>query len=255
MTDDKDPTDLGMNRTGLATAPRHATAMVASSHDDIAATVADGAAIAGVRATYVVAAEAIGSVPPPTTIKGMAKTAMQMLKGQKPTVLLDKLGERLAFERAGTRLYELLLTKFDALGPTWDGGPTRERLEHFGREEHEHVALVRRAIEKLGGDPTVQTPSADLTGVEGLGIVQVISDPRTTLGQSLHAMLIAELADNDAWSLLIELVEAAGQDELATEFRAAERAEAEHLSAVRQWLANEGRAALKGGETASPART
>jgi hypothetical protein len=48
-------------------------------------------------------------VPPPTSMKGMAKSALQALKGEKATVLIDKLAERLAFERTGTRLYETLI--------------------------------------------------------------------------------------------------------------------------------------------------
>ena len=63
-------------------------------------------------------------MPPPTSLKGVAKTAVDMLKGSKPTVFIDKLGERAAFERTGTRLYQGALAKFDVLG-SWDGGPTR----------------------------------------------------------------------------------------------------------------------------------
>lgn len=32
------------------------------------------------------------------------------VKGDSPTILLDKLGERLAFKRTGTRLYDALIT-------------------------------------------------------------------------------------------------------------------------------------------------
>jgi hypothetical protein len=34
-----------------------------------------------------------------------------MLGGKEPIVFLDKLGERAAFERSGTRLYETLIAK------------------------------------------------------------------------------------------------------------------------------------------------
>jgi hypothetical protein len=55
------------------------------------------------------------------------------LNGSEEMVLLvDKLGERLAFERSGTRLYETLLSKFDSYGP-FEGGPERAELEENSR--------------------------------------------------------------------------------------------------------------------------
>jgi hypothetical protein len=57
------------------------------------------------------------------------RAAAKAMKGEKPTLLLDKLGERLAFERSGTRLYEALVSKHDAFG-SFSGGPSREDLEH-----------------------------------------------------------------------------------------------------------------------------
>src|SRR3569832_1751142 len=48
----------------------------------------------------------MGSPPPPASVKGMARAGLEAVKGNKASVLLDKLGERLAFERTGTRLYE-----------------------------------------------------------------------------------------------------------------------------------------------------
>jgi hypothetical protein len=59
-----------------------------------------------------------------------------------------------------------------------------------------HFELVRCTIEMMGCDPTAQTPCADLVGVETLGLVQVLTDPRTTVAQCMNAILTAELADN-----------------------------------------------------------
>ena len=49
-----------------------------------------------VHMAYIEEAERVGSVPVPGTLKGMATTAAGKLKGKKPEVLIDKLGERLA---------------------------------------------------------------------------------------------------------------------------------------------------------------
>lgn len=159
---------------------------------------------------------------------------LETAEGTPRDLMLDKLGERLAFERTGTRLYEGLLAKVD--GPeTWEGGPSREELEEFRAAELSHFLLLHRAIEALGGDPTVVTPSADVAAVASCGVAQVIADPRTTLSQSLEAMLTAELADRDGWSTLIRLAESALPERVA-EFELAIEEEREHLESVRGWL-------------------
>jgi rubrerythrin len=105
-------------------------------------------------------------------------------------------------------------------------------------EERQHMALVKEAIESLGGDPTLMSPSADVAGTAALGIVNVLVDPRTNLLQSLEAIMIAELTDNECWDTLVELATKAGQAELAQRFDGARLHEREHLVKVRTWIAN-----------------
>jgi rubrerythrin len=189
-----------------------------------------------VREAFTMDTGVVGSVPPPSSLKGLAKMALDAVKGNKATIFVDKLGERAAFERTGTRLYEAMLAKFDALGP-YDGGPTRQRLQEIRDEELEHLGIVEEAIIALGGDPTVMTPAADIVGVQGIGLVQVLTDPRTTMDQCLGTLLIAELTDNDGWELLANLADAMGHDEMAQAFREALDAEEVHLEDVRRWIA------------------
>jgi rubrerythrin len=173
------------------------------------------------------------------------REAARQLAGRETTLLLDKLGERLAFERTGTRLYETLLEKVEAGG--FEGGPSRADLEHIRDEEAAHFHLLHAKLVELDGDPTAVTPSADLAAVASMGVVAVVSDARTSLAESLEAILVAELADRDGWARLIELAEQSGQDELARAGREAERVEEEHLAKVRGWLAAWARAAANGG--------
>ena len=149
---------------------------------------------------------------------------------------MDKLGERLAFERTGTRLYEVLVSKHEAFG-SFAGGPSRDDLEHIRQEEFEHYTLLQSVITQLGGDPTAVTPSADLHATAAHGIQMVLVDPRTTLLQSLEAILLAELADNACWEALIALAQQAGEAALVEPFERALTAEQEHLQKVRAWLA------------------
>lgn len=147
---------------------------------------------------------------------------------------LDKLAERLAFERTGTRLYEAIIGKAEVLAE--QSGPRVDELEKIHHEELSHFHMLKGYIENLGGDPTAQTPSADVVGVASSGLLKVIADPRTTMPQSLQALLIAELADNDGWSTLIKLAEGFNQDQMAADFRKALEAEERHLMQVRGWL-------------------
>ena len=64
----------------------------------------------------------------------------------------------------------------------------------------------------------------------------MIVDPRTTLLQSLEAILSAELADNACWEALIALAQEAGEDALVTQFERALLTEQEHLTKVQTWV-------------------
>jgi bacterioferritin (cytochrome b1) len=194
----------------------------------------DETAIAEVRSAYIREAEPVGSVPPPAKLKGVAKSGVDMMTGKRMHVLMDRLGERLAFERTGTRLYEALITKCEAAA---DPAANRhlDLLNRFRAEEAVHFKLLAECIDSLGGDPTAQTPSADVAGVESLGLLQVVSDPKTTVIQSLHAILVAELADNAGWDELILLSEEMGETELVQRFSDARDQERLHLDQIRQW--------------------
>jgi rubrerythrin len=174
--------------------------------------------LAKLRLECALDAQPVGTLPEPQP-EGIAR------------VLMDKLGERLAFERSGTRLYDALMVKCSADSSRI----SLKELRHIRDEEGVHFALVGAAIESLGGDPTAQTPSADVAGVEGMGLMQVLNDPKTTVAQALHAILVAEMTDNAAWDELIELASQVGNDDLVARFTKAREEEREHLVKVQGW--------------------
>lgn len=189
-----------------------------------------------IRATYLREGGTLGSVPPPANLKGAIETGIRALTGIRMQALMDKLGERLAFERAGTRLYESALRRCEMSARDGEQGPSLVGgLDAILRDEASHALMLQEAIEALGGDPTCQTPCAAATAMQGMGLIQVMTEPRTTLAQTLSALLTAELVDNEGWSLLIEMMEQAGQDDWARRFREAAEREEMHLSQVREW--------------------
>jgi bacterioferritin (cytochrome b1) len=227
--------NIGVNRTGMDMAPLSKGEMISYAEAEAARAPESDGAFEAVHLAYAEEAERVGSVPIPATVKGMATTAVSKMTGKKPEVLIDKLGERLAFERAGTRLYEAMLLKCGAV----DGSPRPVDVEALARirdDEESHFHLVHRFLERLGADPTAMTPCADMAGVQGMGLVQVITDPRTTIAQALNALLTAELTDNAGWDLLVELAAQTGHEEMAAEFTVALEREHQHLALVRGWL-------------------
>jgi len=229
------PTDLGPNRTGIATSPDLTRAAEEGATDGCADPAPDGEELSNARAGYARGAPPVGTMPPPASMKGAAKAVVKAIKGQSAVAFLDLLGERLAFERTGTRLYDALLVKLEGADPR-PSGPTREQLEEIREDETRHFGLLLEAIQSLGGDPTVVTPSADVVGVAGAGWVQALTDPRTTLTEALKVILAAELADNDGWETLVEVASGLEQEDLTSQFREAAAEEEAHLTRVRAWV-------------------
>jgi hypothetical protein len=213
-----------------------ADAMVAATREFRPSSDGSARAIADVRIAYAEEGESVGETPPPVSLGSKAQSMITAAMGGQPTLLMDKLGERLTFERAGSRLYEALVSKHQVYG-SFSGGPSEQDLLHILQEEYEHADVLERAIKSLGGDPTAVSPSANLAATISAGLPQVLSDPRTNLLQCLEAILVAELSDNECWTTLETLAGQAGHTDLATQCQEAIVHEREHLANVRRWIA------------------
>lgn len=229
---------VGMNKTGVQMSPLQTKAMLSDDKIITRGQPGDETAMAQLRQAYITETEGLGSIPVPGTMKGMASMAVNMVTGNKPQILLDKMAERLAMERTATRLYDALLTKLDALqdgSGAFASSITREQVAGIRGDEARHALLMRDAIASMGGDPTAMTPSADLVGVEAMGLVQVLSDPRTSMAQSLHAILTAELSDGVGWETLIALAHEHGQADMVDGFSDALLQERKHQAMIQTW--------------------
>lgn len=226
-------TVLSGNRTGIATSPDLAEELMEGAASTTPSSEGGAKTIAEHREEYIAEGFPIGSMP----MLPASEEAEADEDEAGMATLLDKMSERLAFERMGTRLYEALLNKCQTLGES-SPGPMISDIEEIGRQELDHFLLLHRAITELGGDATEESPSADLAGVTSLGILQVVTDPRTSIPQSLQAMLTAELTDNAGWELLIKLADHLGFTELKNEFQTALDHEEMHLRNVRSWVSD-----------------
>ncbi len=227
-------TNLGINKTGVLTSIQEALKTKKGAESLTTPPPGDSSLLGENRVLYMQEGDPVGSVPVPMTVKGLLSSAQEkILMGNH--VFMDKLGERIAFERTGTRLYEALISKYQGTS-NQEGLPDLITIEQFYMEELKHFNMAAEIMMKLGGDPTAMTPSADIAGVAGMGWVQVINDPRTTFLQSLETILQAELVDNACWETLIELAAHLGLKEAVDEFTLALQEESVHLTTVKQWV-------------------
>lgn len=225
---------VGMNRTGLDMAPLSRDTLIEFAQQQAGRAPTETQAWADLHKDYGLQADRVGSVPPPARLKGMASTALDALKGNKPQALIDKLGERLAYERTGVRFYEALALKITAASHGF--APDLQAVRQIRDDEQAHFQLIARTLQRMGADPTAMTPCADVAGVMAMGHLQVLTDPRTTVSQALNSILAVELADNASWELLIELAREAGHDPITQPFEAALQTEQRHLQTVKGWL-------------------
>ena len=232
----RNETSVGSNRTGIKASPTEADELV--EMQKLQPRVPPPAIGAdAIRSEYAAEAESMGSVPPASSINGVFSNVVHAMSGHRISVLLDKLGERAAYERAGTRLYDAMLVKL-ASGADLPRGMSVAAVEKIRNEEARHFELLSDAIEQLGGDPTTLTPSADVAGVMASGLLQVMSDPRTSLAQCLQTLMAAELVDHASWELLIELCESFGLEQLRLRFAETLAIETQHVALVRGWLSS-----------------
>src|ERR1051325_9897219 len=139
------------NRTGMQTSPELAEELIEGASSATPSSDGGPEEIAEYRGESIAEGFHVCSMPTmPASEEGEADEDEAGM-----AVLLDKLSERLAFERTGTRLYEALLNKCEMLGEATPA-PTLEEIEQIGREELEHFLMLNRTITAIGGDPTVQ---------------------------------------------------------------------------------------------------
>jgi bacterioferritin (cytochrome b1) len=157
---------------------------------------------------------------------------MQKLAEKNRGRVIDLLNERLAFERAGVKLYDTILARMQSSGDARIQDMFRT-LQHNRDEEKAHEEWLEEQIRALGGDDHAPSEKSILVKAESEGIEHVIMrDP--DLGHDLHALLTAELADNAGWDLLVQIASEFGDRDAKKEFKKRLHEEEEHLLFVRK---------------------
>jgi len=146
--------------------------------------------------------------------------------------LIDRLAERLVFERLAVELYEAAILRINASADVLvrRAAPTLARIRF---EEHEHASWLERALAGAGASPSVETPRSALARIETEGIARVVRDARAPLGHVVQALLAAELVDHAGWHALLDLADEAEDDDAHEQLRRRLDEESTHLHAIR----------------------
>jgi bacterioferritin (cytochrome b1) len=146
--------------------------------------------------------------------------------------VIDVLAERLAFERAGVKLYDRILDLMRRSGEQ-DFLAMCDEVQSHRDEEKEHEEWLEEQIRSLGGDAHAETDKSLLVTRESKGIEEVVmSDAR--LPHLFHALLAAELVDNAGWDLLVQIADEAGDRAAKRDFKKRLHEEEDHLLFIRK---------------------
>ena len=151
-------------------------------------------------------------------------------------LLLHKLGQRLAFERASVRLYEALIFKCLAMRNGRKTVVSVDQLRQFRDEEVEHSRLLKTAIETLGFDSDEWIPDADSNLQSSLQIPKVFTKKTTSVLQCLESVLIFATNDNAEWHTLHGLFTNMGLQDLANQFNQALEEDSRQLETISRWI-------------------
>ena len=157
---------------------------------------------------------------------------MKELANYDKAKVIDSLNERLAFERAGVKLYDRIC---DVIRSGADENPKRmlEEMEQHRSEEKEHEEWLEEQIRTLGGDAHSETDKSRLITRESKGIEEVVMSD-AELPHLFHALLAAELVDNAGWDLLVQIADEAGDRDAKKEFKKRLHEEEDHLLFLRK---------------------
>ena len=178
---------------------------------------------------------------------------MEKLTQFDKTKLIDVLTERLAFERAGVKLYDRVLEVMRGTGDANVSRMVPEMEQHRG-EEKEHEEWLEEQIRAVGGDAHGETDRSRLVTRESKGIEEVVMSD-ASLDHLLHALLAAELVDNAGWDLLAQIADEAGDRGAKREFKKRLHQEEDHLLFVRKAVEKLSFRAILGEDVKLPERS
>ncbi|HZU85467.1 MAG TPA: hypothetical protein VE987_21195 [Polyangiaceae bacterium] len=179
---------------------------------------------------------------------------MKVLVRKNRDKVLDLLTARLAYERAGVKLYDRILEKMRASSND-DVMRMERKMTQHRNEEKEHEEWLEEQIRAAGGDAHAESEMSRLEETEASGVEKIVLGDDAPLPRMFHALLVAELGDNAGWDLLVKLADEAGDYDAKRSFKRRLHEEEDHLVFVRRIVQRYARRDVLGQQIAMPRGT
>src|SRR5258708_1265608 len=161
------------------------------------------------------------------------------------STLMDLLSEFLAVEQGGQQLYER------ALQLVFDN-EVKTKFREFLKQTMTHQKVLTEIIQKLGGNPRRQSPTAKIADQKAQALLRTMGESGLSREQNqLNAMeniVLAETKDHADWELLGKIARQTTDNQLrevlAPASKSVEQEEDEHLNWTRKKLGDLQMAAL-----------
>jgi hypothetical protein len=157
---------------------------------------------------------------------GLGQAVLSTLDTMRPSLLIERLIDRLISAQERVALYTAALTKAVAARDT-----AQLVLERMGSDERQHCEVLRRHLVRLGFDPAFIPPARE--GGDAKRILQIIANPRTSVPQSLCALLGAALAAVGDWETLARTARDVHDERMAAEFENLRAIAETHVKQIR----------------------
>jgi rubrerythrin len=158
---------------------------------------------------------------------GLGQAVLSTLDTMRPSLLSERLIDRLDSAQERVALLTAALTK--AVAARDEGQLLLERMRS---DERLHCEVLRRHLVRLGFDPAFAPPSRE--GGDAKRILQIITNPRTSVSQALCALLGAALAGVGDWQTLARTAREAHEEGMAAEFEAIRAVAETHVHRIRE---------------------
>ena len=153
------------------------------------------------------------------------------------STLMDLLSEFLAVEQGGQQLYER------ALQLVFDN-EVKTKFREFLKQTMTHQKVLTEIIQKLGGNPRRQSPTAKIADQKAQALLRTMGESGLSREQNqLNAMeniVLAETKDHADWELLGKIARQTTDNQLrevlASASKSVEQEEDEHLNWTRKKL-------------------
>lgn len=151
-------------------------------------------------------------------------------------LLLNKLAQRLSYERANVRFYEALIFKSLAAEQGVRRIVSVDRLRQFRDEDVEHTVLLKTAIETLGADVDMWLPDAVPSQATQITMSKMLTKTHGDILQCLQSVVVFARNDADEWQMLYRLFSSMGLEKMTETFRQAWEEDQQQLTTLSAWV-------------------